>query len=71
VTSINIPVSYNDIAAERLISLTVPATHQRKIAEAQTIALAPPYYLTVTFRVACPPKLLRTVMVCGLTGQEN
>jgi hypothetical protein len=24
-------------------------------------------YLTLTERVACPPKLLRTVMLCGLT----
>ena len=28
-------------------------------------------YFRVTVRVACPPKLLRTVMLCGFDGREN
>ena len=33
--------------------------------------LVPYCYLKVTVRVASPPKLLRTVMLCGLTGHVN
>ena len=28
-------------------------------------------YFNVTVRVACPPRLLRTVMFCGFVDQEN